>query len=68
MIDLKGLLSVLVSNKTIKVNLFDTATQLLIISFDLPGYEALEDDIEDDEVVKVELVNLTTINVYIKRA
>lgn len=67
MITLSGLLSVIQSTKTIKINLFDNATELLIISFDLPGYAALEDEIEASTVSKVEIVNMTTLNISIIR-
>ena len=65
-ITLKGLLSVIQSSKTIKVNLFNADSNLLIISFDLPGYEALEDTLESSEVTKLVLNSLTAIDVYIK--
>lgn len=65
MITLEGLLKVIKSgSKTITVNLFNEEG-LLIISFGLPGYPALEDTIEDDEVLEVEIVNLFTLNVKI---
>ena len=64
MITLSGLLSVIKSEKIIKVNLYDSE-DLLKISFDLPGYAALEDQLEECEVTKIEIVNMTTMNVYI---
>lgn len=64
MITLSGLLSVIKSEKIIKVNLYDSE-ELLKISFDLPGYAALEDQLENCEVTKIEIVNMTTMNVYI---
>ena len=64
MITLSGLLSVIKSEKIIKVNLYDSE-DLLRISFDLPGYAALEDQLEECEVTKIEIVNMTTMNVYI---
>lgn len=66
-ITLGGLLSVIQSTKTIKINLYDSATELLIISFDLPGYAALEDEIEQSPVNKIEIANLTTLNISITR-
>ena len=67
MITLNGLLSVIESTKIIKVNLFDDTTKLLIISFDLPGYSALEDEIESSTVSKIEIANMTTLNISIIR-
>lgn len=64
MITLSGLLSVIKSEKIIKVNLYDSE-ELLKISFDLPGYAALEDQLENCEVTKIEIINMTTMNVYI---
>lgn len=64
MITLKGLLSVIKSERIIKVNLYDTE-EILRISFDLPGYTALEDRLEESEVTGIEIVNMTTMNVYI---
>ncbi len=64
MITLSGLLSVIHSEKIIKVNLYDSE-DLLKISFDLPGYAALEDRLEECEVTKIEIINMTTMNVYI---
>lgn len=65
-ITLGGLLSVISSTKPIMVNLYDQKN-LLIISFCQPGYAALEDELEAAPVTKIELVNLTTINVTITR-
>ena len=64
MITLKGLLSVIKSERIIKVNLYDTE-EILRISFDLPGFAALEDKLEESEVTGIEIVNMTTMNVYI---
>ena len=64
MITLNGLLSVIHSEKIIKINLYDSEN-LLKISFDLPGFSALEDALEECEVTKIEIVNMTTMNVYI---
>lgn len=64
MITLSGLLSVIHSEKIIKVNLYDSE-DLLKISFDLPGYESLDNSLEECEVTKIEIVNMTTMNVYI---
>ena len=62
--ELKGLLKALKSKKTITINLFDEKG-LLIISFNQPGYEALDDFLLDDEVTEIEIVNLFCVNVTI---
>ena len=62
MITLKGLLSVIESVKPITVNLFDE-NDLLLITFVLPGYPCLEDELEDREVAKLKINNLTNIDV-----
>ena len=62
--ELKGLLKTLKSKKTITINLFDEKG-LLIISFNQPGYEALDDFLLDDEVTDIEIVNLFCVNVTI---
>lgn len=63
-ITLEGLLKVLSSSKTITVNLYDE-NDLLLITFGLPGYQCLDDFLNDDEVTKVKIVNMTTIDVTI---
>lgn len=65
MIDLKGLLSVIVSEKPITINLYNNASKLLIISFVKDGYEALEDTLEASEVKQIIFKNLNTLDVYI---
>ena len=65
MITLSALLSVISNTKTIKVNLFNDTTKLLIVSFDLPGYPALDDTIKGATVEKLEIVNLQTLNITI---
>ena len=50
--------------KPITVHLFDE-TGLLLISFDFEGYDALDDFFMDDRVIKIEYVNLTTLNIQI---
>ena len=62
--ELKGLLQALVSKKTITINLFDEKG-LLIISFNQPGYDALDDYLLEDIVTKIEIVNLFCLNVTI---
>lgn len=66
LITLKGLLSTIVSTKNITINLYDQ-DGLLIISFGLPGYAALEDELELSTVTKIELISLTTLNITINK-
>ena len=61
---LEGLLKVIVSERTVTINLFDE-NDLLIISFGLPGYDALDDFLLDDEVTKIKLNNLFNWDVTI---
>ena len=63
-ITLGGLLSTIVSVKPITVNLYDQ-NELLLITFLLPGFAALEDVLEQDPVTKIEIVNMQTLNVTI---
>lgn len=63
-ITLGGLLGTIVSAKPITVNLFNQ-DELLLITFLLPGYPALEDVLEEDQVTKIEIVNMTTLNITI---
>ena len=63
-ITLEGLLSVIESVKPITINLYDE-NNLLLITFQLPGYKSLDDFLCDDEVTKIVLKNLYTIDVYI---
>lgn len=65
MITLAGLLSVIESEKTITVNLFDE-NDLLLITFSLPGYPCLEDSLEERTVAKVKIRSLTTIDVTLE--
>ena len=64
MIDLKGLLSVIVSEKPITINLFNEKN-LLLITFVLPGYPYLEDVYEEDPITRIEIKNLSTLNITI---
>ena len=64
-ITLEGLLKVISYTKPITINLYDKDSELLLITFGLPGYPCLKDTIEDDEVTKIEIVNMQTLNVYI---
>lgn len=64
-INLKGLLSTIVSEKSITVNLYNNETNLLIITFVKDGYPALEDDLESSEVKKIVIKNTNTLDIYI---
>jgi hypothetical protein len=63
-ITLGGFLSVLEGVKPITINLFNEEN-LLIITFVKDGYEALEDILEQDPVLKISIKNLQTIDVVI---
>lgn len=63
-ITLEGLLKVIQSDKIITVNLYDE-NDLLLITFGLPGYMALDDFLCDDEVTKVIIKSLTSMDIYI---
>ena len=63
-ITLGGFLSVLEGVKPITINLFNEEN-LLIITFVKDGYEALEDVLELDPVLKISIKNLQTIDVVI---
>lgn len=65
-INLKGLLSTIVSEKSITVNLYNNETNLLIITFVKDGYPALEDDLESSEVKKIVIKNTNTLDIYIQ--
>lgn len=65
-ITLGGLLSTIISTKKITINLFDQ-DDLLIITFILDGYAALEDELEAATVTKIEIQNMTTLNITITR-
>ena len=64
MITLSSLLSVIESTKVITVNLYDE-NNLLLITFDLPGYACLEDALEERQVAKLKINNLTNIDVIL---
>ena len=66
-ITLGGLLSTISSTKNITINLF-SAEGLLIITFILAGYAALEDELESSTVTKIEILNTTTLNITIDDA
>lgn len=63
-ITLGGLLGTISSTKNITVNLF-SQEGLLIITFILSGYAALEDELESASVTKIEIINTTTLNITI---
>ena len=62
MITLKGLLSVIESTKPITINLFNK-NNILLITFGHPGYNALEDTLEDAEITKIKFNNLNNIDI-----
>ena len=63
-ITLEGLLSVIESTKPITINLYNEEN-LLLITFVMSGYDCLDDFLCDDEVKKVKIVNLNTLDVTI---
>ena len=63
-ITLEGLLKALSSTKDITIKLFNEK-ELLLITFIKNGYDCIDDFLMDDEVKKIEIVNMNTINVYI---
>ena len=64
LITLQGFLSVIKTTKPITINLFNE-TDALLITFELAGYDALDDFLADDEVIKIEFKTINTINVTI---
>ena len=64
LITLKGLLQVIDSPKPVTVNLIDE-NDLLLIKFELPGYNCLDDFLEDDEVILVKINNLYNLDIKI---
>lgn len=64
-ITLGGFLSVLESDKPVTINLYNNSTNLLIITFIKDGYAALEDALEADEVKRIIIKNLNTLDVYV---
>jgi len=63
-ITLEGLLSVVKSAKPITVNLFNEES-LLLITFNLEGYQALDDFLCDDEVLEIEIKSPSALNIKI---
>lgn len=64
LITLKGLLSVIESLKPVTINLYNE-NNLLLIKFELPGYDALDDFLNDDEVTNIKLNNLYNLDITI---
>lgn len=67
MIDLQGLLTTIESEKVITVNLYNEK-DLLLITFGLPGYDSLDDELLTREVRKIKISAVTTINIYLAAA
>lgn len=65
-ITLGGLLSTISSTKNITVNLYNQ-NNLLIITFVLAGYAALEDSLEAASVTKIEILTPTSLNITINQ-
>lgn len=63
-ITLEGFLSVVKSDKTLTINLYDE-NDLLLITFGHPGYSALDDFLCDDEVLEISFPKTATINIKI---
>lgn len=59
---LESLFQAIVSVKTITINLYDS-NDLLLITFGLPGYDALDDYLLDRKVKAIEILTLTSLNV-----
>lgn len=64
LITLGGLLKVIKSDKDITVNLFDE-NDLLLITFILAGWEALDDFLCDDEVLELSFPGYNKLNIKI---
>lgn len=62
MVQLEGLFRALVSSKIITINLFDS-NDLLLITFQLPGFDALDDWLLEKDVAEIEIINASTIRV-----
>ena len=62
MVQLEGLFRAIVSSKIITVNLFDS-NDLLLITFQLPGFDALDDWLLEKDVTEIEIINASTIRV-----
>ena len=64
MIDLQGLLTTIESDKIIAVNLYNNS-DLLLITFNLPGYDSLDDELLVKPVRKIRIANATNISVFL---
>ena len=64
LITLKGLLQVIESSKPITINLLNE-NDLLLIKFELPGYNCLDNFLEDDEILSVKINNLYNLDIKI---
>ena len=62
---LRDFLAASVSTKPITVNLYDEK-QLLLITFNLPGYSQLDDTLEERTVKSWTINSLTNINVILE--
>ena len=67
MITLSGLLSVIDSTKPITINLFDE-NELLLITFNHPVYQSLDDNLEESEITRIVFKSLYNVDVYINTA
>ena len=59
---LKDFLAASVSTKVITVNLYDEKG-LILITFNLPGYACLDDNLEERTIKSWTINNMTSINV-----
>ncbi len=64
LITLEGLLKTIANEQNIIINLFDEMGNLLI-TFNLSGYESIEDTLRDDEVISISIKSLNKINIDI---
>ena len=63
-ITLEGFLSVIVTIKPITINLFNE-NDLLLISFELTGYKALDDFLCDDKILTIKFKTSNIIDITI---
>lgn len=64
MINLQGLLTTIESDKTVTVNLYNNS-DLLLITFGLPGYDSLDDELLEKPVRKIKIANATNISIFL---
>ena len=64
MMTLENLLKVIASDKDITINLFNE-NNLLLITFILKGHKCLDDFLCNDEIIRIEIKTVNTINVTI---